>query len=149
MIRDFGWKIYVILVSAVMLAACDVNDGLEEGKKRMINSEKEVLFKMILDHPDLQQYLHPDLAQRVPLKVKSNNELGVDLSIEKFAKPVLFIEAIGSTENTPMLEVVLFEAGDGQVSFKILYAIEGVTIKGVLDKSSGQWLFKEFVVFES
>jgi len=39
-------------------------------------------------------------------------------------------------------------SGD-QVSFKILYGIEGVTIKGVLDKSSGQWLFKEFEVFES
>jgi len=94
MIGNFSWKIYVILVAAVMLAACGVNSGLEEGKKRMINSEKEILFKMILDHPDLQQYLHPDLQQRVPLRVKSNDELGVNLSIEKFGKPVLFVDTV-------------------------------------------------------
>ena len=149
MIGNFSWKIYVILVAAVMLAACGVNSGLEEGKKRMINSEKEILFKMILDHPDLQQYLHPDLQQRVPLRVKSNDELGVNLSIEKFGKPVLFVDTVVSTRNVPMLEVVLFEVSGDLVSFKILYAIEGVTIKGVLDKISGQWLFKEFEVFES
>ena len=112
-------------------------------------ADKERLFKMILDHPDFQQYLHPELEDRVPLKVKSNSELGTNLSIEKFGKAIEFVNSINSIEITPILEVISFNIGNNQVSFEILYEIEGVTIKGILESDTTQWSFKEFDVFEN
>ena len=115
----------------------------------MINSEKEVLFKMILDHPDFQQYLHPELEGRVPLKVKSNDELGTDLSIEKFGQAIRFVDAVDSDENTPLLDVVAFNISGKQVRFDIRYEIEGVTLRGMLEQDAGEWKFKSVEVFES
>lgn len=115
----------------------------------MVNSEKEILLKMILDHHDLQQYLHPDLPERVPVKIKSNNELGTNLSVEKFGKPIEFINSDVSARTVPMLEVVLFNIGVNKVLFEIVYDIEGVTIKGELGRNATGWVFKDFEVFES
>ncbi|MCG8427698.1 MAG: hypothetical protein MI754_10125, partial [Chromatiales bacterium] len=78
MTATFSQILFALLISALTLIACNPNGGFQ--RNGMKPADKERLFKMILDHPDFQQYLHPELEDRVPLKVKSNSELGTNLS---------------------------------------------------------------------
>ena len=141
------------LVSGFVVAACSVNggvnDGLASGAKTMSSNEKATLFKMILDHPELQQYLHPEVAQRVPVRVKSNAELGSDLAVEKFGQTIKFVDGAGVDEDLPVLEVVTFEISEDRVDFLIRYEVEGVTLRGVLAKEADEWTFEAIEIVET
>jgi len=133
------------LVGMFMLAACNHHDQYNNSGIHMTKSEKEVLFQMILDHSDLQQYLSPYSEGRLQLKVKSNDDLGKNLIIEKFGRRVEFID---NSPNVPLFEVHSFKAKDTRVTFDIAYEVEGVRIQGILVKKDGDWSFSEMDVFE-
>ncbi len=141
--------IFIFLTSILMLAACDSRIKINEEVNVMSKDDKEIVFSMILEHPDLQQYFHQEEKNRVPLKIKSNENLGVNLSIIKFGKPVKFYASTDFDSDVPLFEVILFSINNSQATFEILYAIEGVTIRGRIKKQNNQWLFVEFEVFES
>lgn len=146
--KHFSYRFYFLLITTLILAGCDYKNEPINTEMIVTNAEKEILFKMILDHPDLQQYLHPNSAGRVPLKIKSNDELGTDLSIHKFGKRVEFVDFVGSSKNIPVFEIISFKINNNRVMFEALYDIEGVTIKGILTKNANRWSFKEVEVFE-
>ena len=146
--KYFSYRFYFLLITTLILASCDYRNEPINTEMIMTNAGKEILFKMILDHPDLQQYLHPNSAGRVPLKIKSNDELGTDLSIHKFGKQVAFIDFVDSSKNIPIFEIILFKTNNNRVMFETLYDIEGVTIKGILTMNANRWSFKEVEVFE-
>ncbi len=146
--KHFSYRFYFLLITTLILAGCDYKNEPINTETIVTNAEKEVLFKMILDHPDLQQYLHPNSAGRVPLKIKSNDELGTNLSIHKFGEQVEFVDFVGSSKNIPVFEIISFKINNNRVMFEALYDIEGVTIKGILTKNANRWSFKEVEVFE-
>ena len=115
----------------------------------MTKTDKEEVLKMVLDHSDLQIYLHPETSGRVPVKIKSNDELGSELFIEKFNAKVEFINSIDLSQNPAILDVVSFSYNDKKVVLEIHYAIEGITITGKLIKETNGWSFEDFEVFES
>jgi len=80
--------------------------------------------------------------------IKSNDELGTDLSIHKFGKQVEFVDFVDSSKNIPVFEIILFKINNNRVMFETLYDIEGVTIKVILTKNVNRWSFKEVEVFE-
>ncbi len=132
-----------------MLVACDSGIETTEELDVMDTNDKEIIFSMIVEYPDLQQYFHQEEENRVPLRVKSNKNLGTSLSVMKFAKPVEFYTSTDFGSNFPLLEVVLFNIDGNKAVFDILYAIEGITVKGELKKQNNQWSFIEFDIFES
>ena len=146
--KYFSYRFYFLLITTLILASCDYKNEPINTETIMTNAEKEILFKMILDHPDLQQYLHPNSAGRVPVKIKSNDELGTGLSIHKFGKQVEFVDFVDSSKNIPVFEIILFKINNNRVIFEALYDIEGVTIKVILTKNANRWSFKEVEVFE-
>jgi hypothetical protein len=115
----------------------------------MSSADNAAVLKMILDHPDLQQYLHPEVEGRVPVRIKSNDALGTDVSVEKFGKPVAFVTTAAATEDAPVLDVKAFDVAGDTVTFRIDYAAEGMTAKGELEKTGGQWSFKSFEAVEN
>lgn len=149
MIRNHNIGILSLLTNILMLAACDPGIKTNEEADVMDKNDKEIIFSMIVEHPDLQQYFHQKEKNRVPVRVKSNENLGVDLSVIKFGKPVEFYVSTDFDSDVPLFEVVLFSIDDNNATFNILYAIEGITVKGELKKQNNQWSFVEFKVFES
>lgn len=114
----------------------------------MEKQDKEEVLRLILDHPDLQQYFHPEVKGRVPVRIKTTEELGNNLSIEKFGKSVEISPSFDSGNDTPLVEIVEFQKSNDQVSFEIAYDIEGIVVKGNLEKGGGKWSVKEFLVSE-
>lgn len=141
--------IILFIISILMLVACNSSIKTNEEADVMSKNDKEAIFSMIIEHPDLQQYFHQEEKKRVPLKIKSNEILGIDLSLIKFGKPVAFYASTNFDSDDPFFEVVLFSIKGDNVIFNILYAVEGITIKGKLKKQNHQWSFVEFEVFES
>lgn len=119
---------------------------MEEAVAALSASERSSLLKMIVDHPDLQPYLHPEAAGRVPVKVKSNQALGSSLSLEKFGQPVRFV---ASSEGAAVLEVLEFRLDEDRVAFSIFYEVEGLTLRGTLVRRQDQWTFEDVEAFES
>jgi len=144
-----GVVLFFISISVLVLSACSSSIKINKEIVVMDKNDKETIFSMIVEHPDLQQYFHQEERNRVPLRVKTNENLGVDLSVVKFGKPVEFYIHIDFDSDVPLFEVVLFSIDGDNAMFNILYAVEGITIKGELKKHNGQWLFVEFEVFES
>lgn len=119
---------------------------MKEPSSDVSNSEKSLLLQMIADHPDLQQYLHPELAGNVPVKLKSNEQLGTDLSLKKFGLPV---QVVASADVGAVLEVTVFLIEGGRLQFELAYEVQGVTIRGTLVKREEQWAFEDMEVLES
>jgi len=147
--RHYNLGIILFIISILMLAACNSSIKTNEEADVMSKNDKKSIFSMILEHPDLQQYFHPEEKNRVPLKIKSNENLGVNLSVIKFGKPVEFYASTNFGSDDPFFEVVLFSINGDNAIFNILYAVEGITIKGKLKKQNHQWSFVEFEAFES
>ena len=117
--------IIILLLLLVGNTACSQKTTSDNQEIIMTDIEKERVFKMIVDHPDLQQYLHPELEERVPLRVKSHDALGVNLSVEKFDESIVFVRA---TEDgiEEYLEVTAFEIEAAKITFELNYEVEGV-----------------------
>ncbi len=147
--RQYNPGIFLLFASVLLLMACGSDAEVNEEDKIVSINDKEAIFTMILAHPDLQQYLHPEVKGRIPLKVKSNEILGVNISVTKFDKPVEFHASSNAAEDAALLEVVAFDVNADKAVFEILYAIEGITIKGALEKHNDQWSFVEFEITES
>lgn len=149
MSRIHNLGVILFIISILMLVACNSSIKTNEEADVMSKNDKEIIFFMIIEHPDLQQYFHQEEKNRVPLKIKSNEDLGVNLSVMKFGKPVEFYAHTNFDSGEPFFEVVLFSINGDNAIFNILYAVEGITIKGKLKKQNKQWSFVEFEVFES
>ena len=146
--RKYYTDYFFYMVGIFMLAACYHNDKPNSTGVDMTDSEKEVLFQMILDHSDLQQYLNPYIDGGLRLTVKSNDELGTNLSIEKFGKKVRFIASDDDSSSMPIFKVYLFKVENTRVTFDIAYEVEGVVIQGVFLKRESGWSFGQIDIFE-
>jgi len=147
--RHHNFRVILFMISILTLAACNSSIKTNDELDVMSKNDKETIFSMIIEHSDLQQYFHQEEKNRVPLKIKSNENLGVNLSVIKFDKPVEFYTDKNFDSNDPFFEVILFSINDDNAIFNIVYAVEGITIKGKLKKQSSQWSFVAFEVFES
>lgn len=133
-----------------VFASCTTKNRISDiGDKLMSNVDKEIILDMIIDHQEIQNYLHPEVEGRIPLVIKCTDSLGTDLSIEKFGKPVKLFNSLNQIENSPYFEVISFEFDSKNALFEIDYAIEGITIKGVMEKKNSKWSFKDLEVFEN
>lgn len=142
-------KIILYIIFIALLLACTSKTETHSEEIILNTYDKENVFKIIIDHPDVQIYFHPEIEGRTPLKVKSNESLGTDLTLEKFGQPVEFIPFTENASSMPLLEVKLFDSDKDRIAFELYYEVEGVTIKGTAIKNASQWLLSEFEVYEN
>lgn len=136
----------VLLLCFYLMNACQSAKEVNSEVNIISSTDKTKILKMIIDHSNVQQYYHPDVKGRVPLVIQTHKNIGTDLSLVKFDKPVLFVlEDSGASA----LRIKSFKIKPDFVSFEINYSIEGVTIKGEARKKQLEWSFTNFVVSES
>jgi hypothetical protein len=114
----------------------------------MQTKDNEIIVSMILSHPDLQSYLHPEVAGRLPIKVITTKEMGVNYSMEQHGMPVAFYTNKSEEGNNAFIQFKSFVVMNDECVFELAYPIEGVVVNGKVKKINNSWAFSEFGVVE-
>lgn len=141
---DIGKVIKVVVLTALAaftIVACQKNEDIS-----MENDISVKVIQSILDHNEIQQYLHPDIENRLPIRVLTNNFFSPATTITKFDEPVLFLAEM-PTE--PYFEITKFEHSGDYIEFTIRYEVEGVSISGKASVEGNEVTLTVFDVVES
>src|SRR6266480_7102646 len=95
------------------------------------------VLKLIVDHPALAPYLHPDVVGRVPLVV-SDHLLEPGVTPSKFGRPLQIVpdREVGTR---PHLRILSLEVDGSRVKALIEYRVEGVQAVFDLRRDSKGW----------
>jgi len=129
-VARLGWAVALIAVAASAWAW-----GAPE-QQRQVLIPRSVL-KLIIDHPALAGYLHPEIEGRVPLLV-SDHLLAPGVTPSKFGQAV---RILGDRElgSQPHLRFRSFEVQDSRATVVVDYKIEGVEALFVLENTASGW----------
>lgn len=95
------------------------------------------VLKLIIDHPALAGYLHPEVAGRVPLVI-SDHLLAPGVTPSKFGQPVRIVRdrEVGSQ---PHIRFLSFEVEGSRANAVIEYKVEGMEAVFILESTSAGW----------
>jgi len=95
------------------------------------------VLKLIIDHPALAGYLHPEVAGRVPLVV-SDHLLAPGVTPSKFGQPV---RILGDREmgSRPHIRFQSFEVRGARAKTVVEYKVEGVEAVFTLESTASGW----------
>ena len=95
------------------------------------------VLKLIIDHPALAGYLHPEVAGRVPLVV-SDHLLAPGVTPSKFGQPVRILgdREVGSQ---PHIRFQSFEVQGTRAKTMVEYKVEGVQAVFNLESTASGW----------
>ncbi len=95
------------------------------------------VLKLVIDHPALAGYLHPEVAGRVPLVI-SDHLLAPGVTPSKFGQPVRILSdrEVGSQ---PHIRFQSLEVEGSQAKTVIEYKVEGVEAVFILESTSSGW----------
>jgi len=95
------------------------------------------VLKLIIDHPVLAPYLHPELAGRVPLVV-SDHLLEPGVTPSKFGQS-LKIVSDREAGTQPHIRILTFAIDGARAKATIEYKVEGVQALFNLKRGSNGW----------
>lgn len=142
----YGSVIFLLLT----LNGCNTNNQ-ENGGAKMVaaSNETEILLEKILKHPDLEQYYHSEIKNRVPIIVKINEDFDTKINITMFDRPIQLIKSTQVlSKEIPFFEINSFHITDNEATFNIAYSVEGILIKGKLIHKNNSWIFLEYSIIE-
>jgi hypothetical protein len=95
------------------------------------------VLKLIIDHPALAPYLHPEVVGRVPLVV-SDHLLEPGVTPSKFGQPLRIVpdRDVGAQ---PHLRILSFEVDGSRAKAVVEYRVEGVRVEFALRSNSHGW----------
>src|SRR6266571_9160900 len=95
------------------------------------------VLKLIIDHPALAGYLHPEAAGRVPLVI-SDHLLAPGVTPSRFGQPVRILgdREVGSQ---PHIRFRSFEVRGARAKTVVEYKVEGVEAVFTLESTASGW----------
>ncbi len=95
------------------------------------------VLKLIVEHPALAPYLHPDAADRVPLVV-SDHLLEPGVTPSRFGQPLRIVpdREVGTQ---PHLRILSFEVDGSRAKAVVEYRVEGVQAVFDLRRDAKGW----------
>src|SRR5262245_35169263 len=95
------------------------------------------VLKLVIDHPILAKYLHPEVPGRVPLVV-SDHLLAPGVTPGKFGQPVQVVpdREVGTR---PHLRFLSFEVKGSAAKLKVKYEVESVEATFRLESNTMGW----------
>jgi hypothetical protein len=105
------------------------------------------VLKLIVDHPALAPYLHPEVAGRVPVVI-SDHLLEPGVTPSKFGKPLRIVldREVGTL---PHLRILTFQVDGSVAKLTLEYKVEGVeAVFSLRHESNGWWSVVEAKVAE-
>lgn len=95
------------------------------------------VVRLVIDHPALAVYLHPEVAGRVPLII-SDNLLAADIKLSKFGQPVRIVHDL-EVGAQPHIRFLSFQVDGRRAKATIEYKVEGVQAVFILEQRSSGW----------
>jgi hypothetical protein len=95
------------------------------------------VLKLIVDHPALAPYLHPEVVGRVPLMV-SDHLLEPGVTPSKFGQPLRIVHD-RDVGTQPHLRILSFEVDGSRAKAVVEYKVEGVRVEFDLRSNSHGW----------
>lgn len=148
-------KSTLILFGFLLLISCKANkkSGADESKTNSIKkiNETEMAVQKILDLPKLQWIYHPELPQRLPVKLLKTAEISSNLNLNKFGQRVKIMSR-AELENEGIKDVVEFDRlaiKNDTTDFELHYQVEGVSCAGKMVKVNGEWTILDYTVWEN
>ena len=113
--------------------------------------EIEKIIQQILDLPDLQRFYHPEVKERVPIKILESDFFDKNLHLQKFGKNVRLISS-DTIEEENIKDYIVFNKlvfKPRAVEFELTYLIEGVGSNGRFIKTREGWIIQNYSVWEN
>jgi hypothetical protein len=96
-----------------------------------------VVLKLVVDHPVLAPYLHPEASGRVPLAV-SDHMLASGVTPSKFGRPIQIVPD-RETGTRPHLRFIDYKENGSRATATIEYKVEGIQVTFTLETTSPGW----------
>ena len=114
------------------------------------SNQNELIVQKILDLPKLQWIYHPELKERLPVKVLISELIDEKLGLNKFGQEVRIISSV-ELEKEGIKDYVEFQKLEFKrdtLEFGLTYDIEGVGSAGKFIRENGKWKILEYGVWE-
>ncbi|WP_178983715.1 hypothetical protein [Winogradskyella helgolandensis] len=157
-------KIIGIILTITLLISCKNSEKTETENNsdseikltqtELIKSESnqtELIAQKILDLPKLQWIYHPEVKERLPVKVLESELIDKSLNLNKFGQKVRILSML-ELENEGIKDFVIFDKikiGKDTTDFELHYKIEGAGCSGKLLKENGEWKVIDYSVWEN
>jgi hypothetical protein len=105
------------------------------------------IVQLVIDLPQLQVFLHPELPERKPLVLVETEGISPDLDLEKFGEPVA-IRDLDAAEGGPYLHLTKIEVSGNTAHVDLDYPIEGVGGEVEMARQDGTWRVTKAEVWE-
>lgn len=142
----FG-KVYMIFFLLLQLALLSCGDS---GKKEDTNplqkstsqpcldiQEKTEALESILATEDFQIFLHPEIADRLPVRIMKTDFITNDLKIISNGQPVEVVDS--ATELVHRIRIDTSGCEEKLLRFSIFYPVESAHIAGFAKKEENAW----------
>ncbi|WP_026977930.1 hypothetical protein [Flavobacterium tegetincola] len=115
------------------------------------SNQTELIVQKILDLPKLQWIFHPEVKERLPVKVLESELIEKNLNLNKFGQKVRIL-SMSELEKEGIKDYVVFDkiviAKDTN-EFELHYKIEGAGCNGKLLNENGKWKVIDYSVWEN
>jgi len=157
-------KIIRTILTILLLISCKNSEKTETKKNseseneltqtELIKSESnqtELIVQQILDLPKLQWIYHPELKERLPLKVLETEHIKKNFNLNKFGQKVriLTLEELDKEEIKDYVIFDILEIKTDTTDFKLFYKIEGASCRGKFLNDNGEWRILDYSVWEN
>jgi hypothetical protein len=157
-------RIIGIILTILLLISCKSSEKTETEKDsesenkitqtELIKSESiqsELIVQKILDLPKLQWIYHPELKERLPVKVLETETIEKNFNLNKFKQKVRILSK-SELENEGIKDFVIIDKikiVKDTAEFKLSYKIEGAGCSGKFFKQNGEWKILDYSVWEN
>jgi len=148
-------KLTFLVIGLLFTVSCKEQrstDALKQDKLAVeMPNESEIVLQKLLDLPKLQWVFHPEIAERLPIKILKNEFVPDSLKLLKFDENVR-IAALPSFQKENIQDYILIKdlnIKKDTARFDLDYEIEGVSAKGTFIKISSEWVVQDYTISES
>jgi len=157
-------KIIGIILTILFLISCKNSEKTEmeknfESENKITQSElvksepnqTELIVQKILDLPKLQWIYHPELKERLPVKVLETELIEKKFILNKYGQKVRIL-SMSELEKEKIIGYVEFhklEFKSDTLEFKISYKAEGAGSAGKFVREKGKWKILDYSVWEN
>ena len=141
-------------MTILLLISCRDSEKTETEKTSESENkitQTELIVQKILDLPNLQWIYHPELKERLPVKVLETETIQRSFNLIKFGQKVRILSKL-ELENEGVKDFVIIDKikiEKETAEFGLSYKIEGAGCSGKFFKQNGEWRIIDYSVWEN